>query len=343
MTARRSRLAYVVTVSLALLTWALPSAAGYHQVKKVVLGGDGGWDFLTCDPEARKLYLSRSSHVLVLDEDSCKVVGDILNTPGVHGVALAPDLGRGFSTNGADTSATIFDLKDLKALGKVRTGLRPDAIVYDPLSHRVFTMNVGSNDVTAIDAVRGTVAGTVALHGRPEVAVVDGTGRLYVNLEDSSAVAVVDTRTLALLARWPLSPGSEPTGLALDPQHHRLFAGCANQLMVVLNAETGKVITTLPIGRGVDGTAFDSGKSLAFSSNGEGSLTVVKEETPDRFQVVETVPTQAGARTLALDEKTHLIYTVTAEFGPPPEPTPDHPHPRRPVLPGTFTLLVFGE
>jgi DNA-binding beta-propeller fold protein YncE len=343
MSVRQSRLTYVVTVSLALLTWALPSAAGYHQIRKVVLGGEGGWDFLTCDPEARRLYLSRSSHVLVLDEDSCKVIGDILNTPGVHGVALAPDLGRGFSTNGADTSATIFDLKNLKTLGKVRTGLRPDAIVYDPLSHRVFTMNVGSSDITAIDAAQGTVVGTVALHGRPEVGVVDGTGRMYVNLEDSSAVAVVDTRTLALLARWPLSPGSEPTGLALDPQHHRLFAGCANQLMVVMNAETGDVISTLPIGRGVDGTAFDVGKGLAFSSNGEGTLTVVREEAPDRFQVMETVPTQAGARTIALDEKTHLIYTVTAEFGPAPEPTPDHPRPRRPVLPGTFTLLVFGE
>jgi DNA-binding beta-propeller fold protein YncE len=330
-------------IALGLVCWAVSAGAAYHPLKRVVLGREGGWDLLTVDPEARRLYIPRSSHILVVDADSCQIVGDILDTPGVHGVAVAHDLGRGFSSNGADSSATIFDLKDLKALAKVRTGSKPDAIVYDPASRRVFTMNAGSRNATAIDAALGKVAGTVALGGRPELAAVDGKGRLYVNLEDSSAVVVVDTRALKVLSRWSLAPGLGPTGLALDREHQLLFAACSNQLMVVLSAVDGKVVTTLPIGNGVDGAAFDPEKGLAFSSNGEGNLTVVKEEAPDRLQVLETATTQAGARTLALDEKTHHLFLVTAEFGPAPEPTAEHPRPRRPVVPGSFVLLVMGE
>jgi DNA-binding beta-propeller fold protein YncE len=337
----RGRIAAVI--ALGLLFWAASAGAAYHPLKKVNLGGEGGWDLLTVDAEARRLYIPRSSHILVVDADSCRLVGDILNTPGVHGVAIAHELGRGFSSNGADSSATIFDLKDLKELGKVRTGSRPDAIVYDPASRRVFTMNAGSRDLTAIDAARGEAVGTVALGGRPELAAVDAKGRLFVNLEDSSAVAVVDTRSLKVISRWPLAPGLEPTGLALDRDHQLLFAVCGNQLMVVLSAVDGHVVTTLPIGTGVDGAAFDPETGLAFSSNGEGSLTVVKEEAPDRLKVLETVPTQAGARTLALDEKTHRVFLVTAEFGAAPEPTAEHPHPRRPAIPGSFVLLVMGD
>ena len=332
-----------ILITLGLLCCAAPSGAAYHPLKRIVLGGEGGWDLLTVDAEARRLYIPRSSHILVVDADSCKIIGDILDTPGVHGVAVAQDLGRGFSSNGGDSSATIFDLKDLKPLGKVRTGIRPDAIVYDPASRRVFTMNAGSRDATAIDAVHGKVAGTVILGGRPELAAVDGKGRLYVNLEDSSAVAVVDTRALKVVAHWSLAPGLEPTGLALDREHQLLFAVCGNQLMVVMSAVDGKVVTTLPIGNGVDGVVFDPEKGLAFSSNGEGSLTVVKEEAPDRLRVLDTVSTQTGARTLALDERTHRLFLVTAEFGPVPEPTAEHPHPRRPTVPGSFVLLVVGE
>jgi DNA-binding beta-propeller fold protein YncE len=330
-------------VALGLLCLASASPAAYHQLRKAALGGDGGWDLLTVDSQAHRLYIPRSSHILVVDTDSCKVIGDIPNTPGVHGVAVVPDLGRGFSSNGGDTTATIFDLKELKPVGKVRTGIRPDAIVYDPASRRVFAMNAGSDDATAIDAAHGTVAGTVALPGRPELAVVDGKGRLFVNLEDSAAVAVVDTRSLKTIAHWSLAPGTGPTGLALDREHQLLFAACDNQLMVVMSAADGHVVTTLPIGKGVDGAAFDPGKGLAFSSNGEGNLTVVKEDAPDRFRVLETVPTQAGARTLALDERTHRVFLVSADFGPAPEPTPEHPHPRRPIIPGSFVLLVMGE
>ena len=332
-----------ILIALGLLCCAPPSGAAYHPLKRVVLGSEGGWDLLTVDAEARRLYIPRSSHILVVDTDSCKIVGDILDTPGVHGVAVAQDLGRGFSSNGGDSSATIFDLKDLKPLGKVRTGIRPDAIIYDPASRRVFTMNAGSRDATAIDAVGGKAAGTVILGGRPELAAVDGKGRLYVNLEDSSEVAVVDTRALKVVSHWSLAPGVGPTGLALDREHQLLFAVCGNQLMVVMSAVDGKVVTTLPIGNGVDGVVFDPEKGLAFSSNGEGSLTVVKEEAPDRLRVLETVSTQTGARTLALDETTHRLFLVTADFGPAPEPTAEHPHPRRPAVPGSFVLLVLGE
>jgi YVTN family beta-propeller protein len=320
-----------------------PSNATYHLLKKVPLGGDGGWDFLSLDPEGRRLYIARSNRVMVVDADSCNLIAEIPNTPGVHGVVPVHKLGRGFTTDAGDTSVTIFDLRTLKVLGHVRTGLRPDAIVFDPASGRIFTMNAGSNDATAIDAAKGTVVGTVPLAGRPEVAVVDGAGRLFVNLEDSSAVQVVDTRSLKAIDRWPLAPGHEPTGLAIDVPGHRLFSVCADSIMVVMDATTGRVIDTQPTGRGTDGCAFDPLTSLVFSSNGVGTLTVVEEIDPGSFRVRENVPTQPGARTLALDDKTHRVFLVTAQFGPPPAPTPQQPHPRRTIVPGSFVLLVFGE
>jgi YVTN family beta-propeller protein len=343
MRSRTSGIGIVVSLALCLSGWAAPSRAAYHELKRVVLGGEGRWDLLAFDPQAHRLYIPRSDHIMVVDADSGAVAGEIPGTPGVHGVALALDLGRGFSSNGADTSATIFSLEDLKALGKVRTGIRPDAIVYDPASRRVFTMNAGSDDATVIDAVKGEVVGTVPLGGRPELAVVDGAGHLYVNLEDSSAVAAVDTRTLETTARWPLAPGEHPTGLAIDAAHHLLFSACANRLLVVTSTEDGHVVATLPIGKGVDGAAFDPGTQLAFTSNGEGTLTVVGEAAPGRFEVRETVPTKTGARTLALDETTHRVFLVTADFGPAPPATPEHPHPWPSIVPGTFVLLVFGE
>jgi len=307
------------------------------------LGGSGGWDLLSLDAEGRRLYIARSDRVMVVYADSYKLVSEIPNTPGVHGVAIARHEGRGFTSNGGDTSATIFDLKTLQRVGRVTTGIRPDAIVYDTASRRVFSMNVGSKDVTAIDAAKGVVVGTVPLDGRPEFAVSDAHGKLFVNLEDSSAVQVLDTHSLSRVARWSLSPGTEPTGLALDPEHHRLFAACADSLMIVMDSNTGQVIASLPIGRGPDAAVFDSSRRLAFSSNGVGTVTVIQEEKPDDFRVRETVPTQAGARTMALDEKRHRLYLVSADFGPPPQPTPERPHPRGPVLPGTFVLLVYGE
>ncbi|HEX8179540.1 MAG TPA: hypothetical protein VF525_08360 [Pyrinomonadaceae bacterium] len=319
------------------------AAAGYHLVQKITVGGEGGWDYLTVDAQARRIYVARATHVMVLDEDSGQVVGDIPGTAGVHGVALVPELHKGFTSNGRDNSVTIFDLATLKVLKKVAVGQNPDAIIYDGAAQRVFTMNGASRDTTALDPKSETVVGTIALDGRPESAATDGQGHLYINLEDKSQVAVVDSRKLAVLNRWALAPGAEPTGMAMDRKHKRLFIGCANKLLVVLNSDNGRVVTTLPIGAGVDATGFDAETGLAFSSNGEGTLTVVHEDTPDKFSVVTNVNTQRGARTMTLDPKTHRVFLVSADFGPPPAPTPERPRPRPSVLPGTFALLVVGK
>ncbi len=318
-------------------------STGYHLLKKFVLGGEGGWDLLAFDGAANRLYISRGSHVMVVDPDSGAIVGDIPNTPRVHGIAIAPAFGKGFISNGGDGTVTIFDLKTLKAVGQTKAGKNPDAIIYDPSSKRIFCFNGGSNDVTAIDAKTGTVAGTLALGGKPELAVADENGKVFVNLEDKSAVVEFDSRKLAVNATWPLAPGEEPTGIALDRKHHRLFIACANRLMAVVNSENGKVVTTIPIGNGPDGAAFDPDKQLAFSSNGDGTLTVVREDSPDKFHVAENVATQKGARTLEVDYKTHRVFLVTAEFGPTPAATAERPRPRPPMVPGTFTLLVFSN
>ena len=320
-----------------------PPAPGYHQLKKVTLGGEGGWDYLTIDSAARRLYIARATRVMVLDADSGAQVGEIADTPGVHGVALAPQLGRGFTSNGRASTVTIFDLKTLKPLGQAKTGSNPDAIVYDAVTRRVFTFNGASKDATVIGAADGSVSGTIALDGKPEFAVADGAGRIYVNLEDKSELLAIDSRQLTILNRWPLASCKEPSGLAMDRKNRRLFVGCGNKLMAVVDADSGRVLTTLAIGSGVDATAFDPGTTLAFSSNGDGTLTVVREESLDKFTVVENVATQRGARTMALDETTHNVYLVTAEFGPPREPTPDNPRGRPSMLPGSFVLLVFGQ
>src|SRR3989449_1290629 len=300
-----------------------PPAPGYHQLKKITLGGEGAWDYLTIDSAARRLYIARATRVMVLDAASCAQVGEIADTPGVHGVALAPQLGRGFTSNGRASTVTIFDLKTLKPLGQAKTGSNPDAIVYDAVTRRVFTFNGASKDATVIGAAVGSISCSIALDGKPEFAVADDAGRIYVNLEDKSELLAIDSRQLTILNRWPLAPCKEPSGLAMDRKNRRLFVGCGNKLMAVVDADSGRVLTTLPIGSGVDAIAFDPGTALAFSSNGDGTLTVVREESPDKFTVVENVATQRGARTMALDEKTHNVYLVTAEFGPPREPTPD--------------------
>jgi DNA-binding beta-propeller fold protein YncE len=321
----------------------LQPSPGYHLLKKFVLGGDGRWDYITCDSDAHRLYISRSTHVMVVDSDSGAIVGDIPNTLGVHGIALAPEFGKGFTSNGRDASVTIFDLKTLKTLGQVKVGQNPDAILYDSTSKRIFTFNGTSKDTTAIDAKSGTVVGTLALGGRPESGVADGRGKIFVNIEDKGQVIEFDSRKLGIGATWPLAPGEEPTGITMDRKHRRLFVGCANKLMAVMNADNGKLVATLPIGSGVDATAFDPESQLAFSSNGEGTLTVVHEDAPEKFTVVENAATQRGARTMALDPRTHKVFLITAEFGPPPAPTVEQPRPRPTVVPGTFTLLVFGK
>ncbi|MHB8655463.1 MAG: YncE family protein [Terriglobia bacterium] len=325
------------------LASAAPVSSGYHLVKKVVLGGEGFWDYLTVDSVNRHLFISRSTHVMVLNADTYAVVGDIPDTKGVHGIAIASDVGRGYTSNGGSSTATFFDLKTLKVLGTVPTGQGPDAIIYDPASHRVFTMNGRGDSTTAIDAATGTAVGTVPLGGRPEFAAADGKGHVYVNLEDKSKVVALDSKALKILNTWPMAPGESPSGMAIDIAHRRIFSGCHNKMMTVMDADSGKVITTVPIGQGVDANAFDPKTRFAFSSNGDGTLTVAHEDSPNKFTVIENVQTQRGARTMALDAKTHHVFLVTAEFGPAPAPTAAQPRPRPSLVPNSFTLLVFGK
>ncbi len=325
------------------LAFAAPASAGYHLIKKVVLGGEGFWDYLIVDSANRHVFISHGTHVMVVDADTYAVLGDIPDTQGVHGIAIASDLGRGFTSNGRANTVTIFDLKTFKVLGTAPTGQNPDAIIYDPASHRVFTMNGRSGDSTVIDGATGTVAGTISLGGKPEFATADGAGRVYANIEDKSLLVAIDSNALIVKNTWPLAPCEEPSGMAIDIAHRRLFSGCHNKMMAVLDADSGKVIATPPIGQGVDANAFDPATGLAFSSNGDGTLTVVHEDSPDKFTVVENVSTQPRARTMALDTKTHNVYLVTAEFGPPPPATAEQPRPRPTVVPNSFTLLVFGN
>jgi YVTN family beta-propeller protein len=312
-------------------------------LKQYKLGGEGGWDYLTIDAAARRLYISHATHVLVVDADTGAIVGDIPDTPGVHGIAIVEDAGKGYVSNGRASTVTVFDLKTLKSLKQIPVGKNPDAIIYDAASKRVFTMNGASSDATAIDVKTDTVTGTLALGGRPEFAVTDEQGHIFVNLEDKSAVVEFNSRKLAVEAKWPIAPVEEPSGLAFDRKHHRLFAVGSNKMMAVVNADTGKVVTTLPIGSGVDAAAFDPETGLIFSSNGDGTLTIMHEDSPDKYSVVENIATQRGARTMTLDPKTHQVYLVTAEFGPTPAPTPERPRPRPSIVPGSFILLVIGK
>lgn len=335
--------AAAMAVAASSTVQAQAATPGYHVIHRINTGGEGGWDYVTVDPDGNRLFLSRGTHAMVIDLGRDSVVGDIPNTLGIHGVALAPELNRGFTSNGRDSSVTIFDYKTLAPIAVVKIpGRNPDAILYDPATKRVFTFNGGTSNATAIDATNGTVVGTVDLGGKPETAVSDG-GKVYANIEDKSEIAVFDPKTLAVLARWPLAPCEEPSGLAIDRVHQRLFAGCGNKTMAVVDMRTGKVVATPAVGSGVDAAGFDPGTQLAFTSNGEGTITVVHEDTPDKYTVVETVATQRGARTMAVNPKTHRLYTVTAEFGPAPAPTADRPRPRPPMIPGTFVVLELDR
>jgi DNA-binding beta-propeller fold protein YncE len=333
----------IISVSLAAVALAA-AGPGYHVVTTYKLGGEGGWDYLITDADARRTYISRGTHVVVIDADTGKSVGDIADTPGVHGIALAPELGRGFTSNGREGTVSIFDIKTLATSSKVKVGENPDAILYDPATKRVFTFNGRSQDSTAIDVATGKVLGTIKLDGKPEFAASDAKGGIWVNIEDKSELVAIDPNKLEVKAKWPLAPCTEPSGLAIDRKNRRLFAGCDNKMMAVVDADSGKVLATPPIGDGVDATAFDPERGLAFAScGGDGVLTVVKEDSPDKFSVAENVPTQKGARTMALDTKTHKAFVVTAQFGPRPAPTTDNPHPRPAILPDSFVVLVVGK
>lgn len=336
-------LAALILISTAAAQEVKHATPDYRVLTKFEVGGEGRWDYVTVDPDAHRLYVPRSTHVMVLDTEGGKSVGDIPDTEGVHGVALAPDLSRGFTSNGRANTATIFDLKTLKVLETVKTGENPDAILFDPFTKRVFTFNGRSHDATAIDAADGKVAGTVKLDGKPEAGVTDGQGRVFVNIEDTSEIVRLDSKELKVTARWSLAPGEGPSGLALDAKNHRLFSVCGNEKMVVLDADSGKVISTVPIGKHVDGAAFDPETGCAYSSNGEGTLTIVHADDSTHYSVVQTVQTQPGARTLALDPKTHKLYLPTAAFEAAPASAPATSRARPNMLPNSFTILVVGK
>jgi YVTN family beta-propeller protein len=328
-----------------LASLAVAFAPSKYEVKqKYVLGGDGGWDYLTFDPAGKRLFISRGTHVMVVDTSKGSVVGDIPGTGGVHGIALAQDLGKGFTSDGRDNTVTVFDLKTLKETAKIKIegGQNPDAILYDPASQRVFTFNGRSNNATVIDAAKGTVVATIPLDGKPEFGAADGKGKVFVNIEDKSELTAIDAKKAAVLNTWSLAPCEEPSGLAMDQKHRRLFAGCHNKMMAVVDADSGKVVATPAIGQGVDANAFDADQQLAFSSNGDGTLTVVHEDSPDKFTVVENAETQRSARTMALDTTNHDVYLVAADFDEAP-PAKEGERPRRTMKPGSFTLLVVGK
>jgi len=317
--------------------------AGYSLVDTLHLSGPTRWDYLAFDPDRKRLFITRGDSVDVVDTATRKIIGSIANTTGVHGVALAPSLGRGFTSNGKANTATIFDLATLQVVSTVPTGTKPDAIAYDPATQRVFTANGESDDMTAINAKNGAVLDTIKLGGQPEFAVVDGEGRLYVNLEDKSQLTVVDTRSLKVLAHYDYAPKCEgPTGLSIDVSRHRVFAVCANKTMLVVDAATGKIIDALPIGEHSDASVFDPAANLAFSSNGDGTLTVIGPSGPDHYAVLQTVKTLPTARTMALNPSTHEIYLVGAETEGFDPPNDKHPEPRPHIKPDTFMVLTVA-
>jgi DNA-binding beta-propeller fold protein YncE len=338
--------------AIALLAIALPlvvspvaaQGAKYHVAKEIPIGGDGSWDYLSVDTTNRRLFVSHATHVVVIDLARDAVIGDIANTPGVHGAAFAPDLNRGFTSNGRDSTVTIFNLKTLAEIGRVTvTGRNPDAIYYDPSTKRIFTMNAGGS-ITALDAATGSVLGSIPVGGKPETAVGDGTGRMFVNVEDKNEIMVFDGRTMKEIARWPIDPCESPTGLDLDRAHNRLFAGCS-KTSVVVDAKTGKVVATVPVGNGVDAAAFDPGTQLAFAPNGgDGTVTIIHEDSPDKFTVVGTAESRVRGRTLALDPKTHRIYVSFAKFGPVPADSSarvGRGRSRAPMIPNSFAVVVL--
>jgi DNA-binding beta-propeller fold protein YncE len=334
---------YVLSPLLFVMSAALSFPQGYKLSGEIPIGGAGGWDYLTADSANRRLYVSHTSEVVVIDLDSQKVVGRIAGMSRIHGIALANGLGTGFISDGGANQVVTFNLKDLSVQKKIKTGMNPDGIVYDDASKRVFAFNGRSQDATAIDASTGAVAGTIKLGGKPEFPVSDGKGSVYVNVEDKNEIVHIDSRNLTAKEHWPISPCESPSGLAMDKTNRRLFSVCDGKVMAIVNADSGKVVATPVIGDGPDAAAFDPETKLAFSSNGDGTLTVIKEAGKDSYSVAETVKTAQGARTMALDEKTHKIYMPTANFGPAPQPTASAPHPRPAIQPGTFKILVLTK
>jgi DNA-binding beta-propeller fold protein YncE len=331
------------TVLVSGYGYAAEKTPEYRFIGEIPVAGDTGWDYLSIDPTARRLYVTHGTHIAVIDLDAQKVVGDIGDTPRVHGFAIAADLGRGFSSNGDEAKVSIVDLKSLGTVSKVATEENPDAIVYEPGHKEVYAFNGKGHSATVIGASSGAVVATIPLPGKPEFAAVDpAAGRVYVNIEDKNEILAIDTAAHKVVSTWPIAPGESASGMAFDAANHRLFVGCDNKLMLMVDSTNGKVVSSVPIGAGVDANAFDPQLHLAFSSNGEGNLTVAHEDSPQKLTVVQTVQTQKSARTMALDPNTHRVYLAAATFGPAPKPAPGEPRRRPPTVPGSFKILVYG-
>jgi DNA-binding beta-propeller fold protein YncE len=326
-----------LTVALPLLLTAVLSQAHYHVAKTYVLGGDGGWDYLTLDTVNHHLFIARQNRFMVVDPANGKLVGEIPGMNRAHGVALVYDVGHGFATSGGDSTVTMFDLKTLKVLGKTIAADDDDDLLYDPATKRIYTFNGDAHSASVLDPVSGKRIGNVDLGAKPEAGATTGDGKLYVNLVDEATIAEVDAAAMKVTRKWSLAPCKSPTGLVLDAAHHRLFSACRSGVMAISDPVAGKLVTTVPIGAATDGAGFDPATQLAFTSNGDGTLTVIHEDTPDKYSVVETVPTMPGARTMTLDYATHTVYTASAKLGPAPAGGRGRP----PIVPGTFTLLVI--
>ena len=321
------------------------SAGGpYHFIKEIPIGGDGGWDYLTVDSASQRLYVSHATKVVVIDLVKDQVAGEITNTPGVHGIAVAPDLELGVTSNGRENKAGIVDLKTLQTLSKVDTGQNPDGMLYDPGRKEAYLFNGRGQSATVVDVKAGKVVATIPLGGKPEFAQADPkAGRVYDNLEDKNEVAVIDTKSHQVITNWPIAPGEEASGMAIDLKNHRLFLGCGgSKTMVMMDSTSGKVIASVPIGQGVDANAFDPGTGFAFASCGDGTTTIAHEDTPDKLTVVQTLETQRGSRTMALNPKTHKIYLAAARFEAPTNQAAATPRQRPRMVPGTFKVMVYG-
>ena len=315
----------------------------YHFLREIPVGGEGWWDYLSVDAAGRRLYVSHGTEVVVIDIDKDAVVGAIADTPGVHGLAVASELKRGFSSNGRENKASIVDLQTLTTLSKVDTGQNPDGMLFEPGRQEVYMFNGRDKSATVFEAMSGKVVATISLTGKPEFPACDPqAGQVYDNIEDKSEVAVIDTKTHGVVATWPIAPGEEASGMAIDVTHHRLFLGCGNKLMVMMDSTNGRVVASVPIGEGVDANAFDPGTQLAFSSCGSGTVTIAKETSPDTLTVVQTLTTEPRARTMALDPQTHKIYLASAKFEAQPAAAAGAPRQRPKMIPGTFKISVYG-
>jgi DNA-binding beta-propeller fold protein YncE len=329
-------IALVLTLATATALFA-QSPPSYRITQTYTLGGDGGWDYIVPDPPNHRLFIGRQTRVMVVDEDRGTLLGEVTGIQGAHGTALAPATGHGFATSGNDQSVVMFDLKTFKALGRIPAAEDADAIIYDGASNRVFTLNGDAHSSTVIDPRAGTLITNIPLGGKPEYGAPAGDGKVYANLTDTSEVVEIDAKAATVVRRWSTGSCKQPVSMAIDTVHHRLFSGCRSGVMAISDYQAGKVVATVPIGTGVDGAGFDAASGNAFASNADGTLTVIHQDTPDQYRVIENVQTPQGARNMGLDPTNHRVFVVSAKFG----PAPAGGRGRGPVLPGSFALMVI--